>query len=69
MCLSKVYGEKNGDRALLMEEIASVKIGENGLLFKTLFGEQKEVKADIREIDFLTHSIYLENVKESSIAS
>ncbi len=63
MCLSKAYVEKNGDRELLMEEIASVEIEDNKLLFKTLFGEQKEVEAKVRQIDFMTHSIFLDNLK------
>jgi len=63
MCLSKVYVERGGKRELLMEEIASVEIGDDRLLFKTLFGEQKEIEANIREIDFLSHSLVLENLR------
>lgn len=68
MCLSKAYVDRNGRRELLMEEIASVEIGGDKLLFKTLFGEQRGIKANIREIDFLTHSIFLENLTEPEIA-
>ena len=63
MCLSKVYVEREGKRELLMEEVASVEIGDDRLLFKTLFGEQKEIEANIREIDFLSHSLVLENLR------
>lgn len=64
MCLSKAYVRRNGERVLLMEEITSVDIEGDRLLFKTLFGEQREVGANIREIDFMTHSILLENLRE-----
>ena len=64
MCLSKAYIDRNGKRELLMEEVASVEIEDKKLLLKTLFGEQKEIEANIRQIDFLTHSIFLENLKE-----
>jgi len=64
MCLSKAYIERNGERELLMEEIASVDIEGDRLLFKSLFGEQKVIGANIREIDFMTHSIILDNIKE-----
>jgi len=64
MCLSKVYIEKNGRRELVMEEIASLKPGKGKLLLKTLMGEQQEIKAGIKEIDFLTHSITLEDPSE-----
>ena len=63
MCLAKVYVDMNGRRELLMEEIALVEIKDEKLLVKTLFGEQKEIGANIREIDFLTHSIVLENLR------
>ena len=47
-----------------MEEVTSVKVKDGNLLVKTLFGEQKEIGADIREIDFLSHSIILEELGE-----
>ena len=62
MCLSKVYVNRNNKRELLLEEIASVEIGDGKLVFKTLFGEQKEIEANIREIDFLSHSLVVENL-------
>jgi len=65
MCLSKAYVRRNGERQLLMEEIASVDIDGDRLLFKTLFGERKEIGANIRKIDFMTHSILLENLREA----
>jgi len=68
MCLSKVYLEKNGDKELLLEEVASVTIEGSQLQFKTLFGEQKTVKAGIRQIDFMTHSILLENSEDEGLS-
>jgi predicted RNA-binding protein len=62
MCLSKVYAIKNGKRELVLSEITSLKIEANKLLLTTLLGERKEIQARIREIDFLTHSIILENL-------
>ena len=63
MCLSKAYVVTDGRRELVMEEIASVEIGDGRLLLKTLFGEQREIRANIRQIDFLTHTIVLENLE------
>ena len=59
MCLSKVYLQKDSERELLMEEVSAVKIEGDKLLFSSLFGEQKEINASIRQIDFTTHSIML----------
>ncbi|MBA7668399.1 hypothetical protein ES703_76509 [subsurface metagenome] len=67
MCLSKAYVKRNGDRELLLEDVASIEIEDNKLLFKTLFGEQRAVKASIRQIDFVTHSIFLENLGEGGL--
>ena len=64
MCLSKAYVDKNGKRELLMEEVVSLEVADERLRLKTLFGEQKEIGANIRQIDFLTHSIFLENLEE-----
>ena len=68
MCLSKAYIDKNGSTELVMEEITSVKIEGDKLLFKTLFGEQKEVAANIRQVDFVSHSILLEGIKERDVS-
>ena len=64
MCLSKAYYDKDGQKELLMAEIALVSIEDGRLRLKTLFGEQKEVEANIREIDFTRNSIMLEDMKE-----
>ncbi|MFC1984313.1 CooT family nickel-binding protein [Chloroflexota bacterium] len=63
MCLSKAYIDRDGKRELLMEEVASVEIGDEKLFLKTLFGEKKEIGASIREIDFVANRIVLRNSK------
>jgi len=63
MCLAKAYVGNDGERELLMEEVASLKAKEGKLLVTTLFGEQREIEANIKEIDFMASSIILENVK------
>ncbi len=65
MCLSKLYVVKNGERELLMEEVASIEVEGNRILFNTLFGEQKTLVANLKQVDFMTHSIVLEKLKET----
>ena len=60
MCLAKVYLKEKGEKELLLESVAFVKSGEKQLLLSTIFGEQKEIEASIREIDFQNASIVLE---------
>ncbi len=62
MCLANAYLSKNGERELLMREIAYLGVGDEKLLLRTLFGEQKEVEAKLREIDFANSSIILEKL-------
>ena len=63
MCLSKAYIMGENSKGLLMGDIASLKVKGSKLLMTTLFGEQKEVEANIKEIDFMSSSIILENIK------
>lgn len=60
MCLSKAYLDKNGEKQLIMEDVSSVRMEDDTVFLSTLFGEKEEVKAGIKEIDFMTHSILLE---------
>ena len=60
MCLAKAYIGKKDEDALLMEEIASIKIEDGKLLVTSLFGEKKEIAATIKEIDFKSSDIILE---------
>jgi len=63
MCLAKAYDSSNNEKKLLMEEIASLKVEGGKLLVATLFGEQREIEAGIKEINFMDHSIILENLR------
>jgi len=63
MCLAKAYIGGKGTSELLMEEIASIKVVDGKLLITTLFGEEKEIAGLIKEIDFKSSNILLENIK------
>jgi predicted RNA-binding protein len=60
MCLAKVYLKEKGERELLLESVAFVEIEGQRLLLSTIFGEQKEIAAGIKEIDFQNSRIILE---------
>lgn len=63
MCLSKAYVDSGDGRKLLLEEVASLEIENGKLLLTTLFGEEKEIRANIKEIDFLNHNIIVEELE------
>lgn len=53
MCLGKAYLEKTpGDRELVLESVSLIQVKGERLLLSTIFGEEKEMPAAIREIDF-----------------
>ena len=60
MCLAKAYLKGKGERELLLEAVAFIEIEDRQLRLSTIFGEKKEIEADIREIDFQNSSIILE---------
>ena len=62
MCLAKAYISQKNKKELVMEEISSLKVKDGKLLVTTLFGEQKEIEASIKEIDFMASSIILKNL-------
>lgn len=68
MCLSKAYFERDGERQLVAEDVTAIELAGDIIRLKTLFGELKEVGARVREVDFLTHSILLEEPKESGVS-
>ena len=63
MCLAKAYVEEDNKRDLLFESVASIRTSDGTFLLSTIFGEQKEVKAILKEIDFLNSTITLKTLK------
>jgi len=57
MCLSKAWVNQNEERQLILEDVAFIKVENGNLILKTLFGEQKEIRADIKEVNFLNNEI------------
>lgn len=65
MCEANVYIRNKGEEEyeLLMEAVDSVIPGEkNEITVKSIFGEQKIVHAEIKELLLLDHEIHLERV-------
>lgn len=61
MCLAKAYLEKTAeDRELVLESVSLVEIQGDKLHLSTIFGEEKEISAAIREIDFENSRILIE---------
>ena len=61
MCLAKAYLVKDSTKELVMEEVAYIEVGQRKLVLRTIFGEQREVAARVKQIDFASSSIFLES--------
>ena len=59
MCESNVYLENNGKEEIFMESVDIIKPEGGKLFLKNIFGEQKIVDADIKEISLVEHRIVL----------
>ena len=65
MCLANAYLKKGDKNELFMANVAFIEIGDERMALNTIFGETKEVGADIKKIDFANSSIYLEMALEA----
>ena len=62
MCEANVYLVKNGKEELVLKEVDIIRPQEEGLFMKSIFGEQKTIKARIKEVNLVDHKIIIEKV-------
>jgi len=63
MCEAIVFLNTQGTEKEIMREVLTLEVGEENRLFLTdLFGDRKELRAKIKNIDFLHHKVLLEEV-------
>ena len=60
MCETNVFMEKDGKQEILMKDVISITPKGDELLLVDLFGEQKQIKADFKELKLLDHMVILE---------
>ncbi len=60
MCLGKAYLEADGKRELVLDSVALLEISDKKVKLSTIFGDQKELEATIKTIDFESSRIILE---------
>ena len=61
MCQATVF--LDGDK--ILEDVIEVRPTEQGVELSTLFEEPRTVKAAIRDIDLLKHTVHLESLQET----
>lgn len=60
MCLAKAYLEGEGEKELLLEEVALIEIDDKMLRLSTIFGERKEIEGVIKSVDFQNSRVIVE---------
>lgn len=60
MCDSNVYLMRDGEEELVMESVDIIIPEEEGIYLQKMFGEQRLVKARIKEMNLVDHRILLE---------
>lgn len=62
MCEANAYLLKGGKEELILEDISVLRPEPEGLYLQNIFGEQRRVKARIKEMNLLDHRIILEEL-------
>ena len=62
MCESNAYIMRDGKEELVMESVGLVKPVRDGIVLRSIFGEQTTVKATIIEMNLTGHRIVLEAI-------
>ena len=60
MCEANAYLIKEGKEELILEDITLLRPEGNELFLENMFGEQKRIKARIKEMNLTTHRVLLE---------
>lgn len=63
MCEANAYILKDGVEELLLESVDKLVPEEDGLLLENIFGQQKKIKARIKEMALVSHKIILERIE------
>lgn len=60
MCESNVYLKKSGKEELFLENVGLIVPKKDGIIhLSSILGEEKEIKAEIENIDLLNHKVIL----------
>ena len=60
MCEANAYLTKEGKEEFILEDITLLRPEEDGLYLQDIFGEEKRIKARLKEMNLNTHRILLE---------
>ena len=59
MCLAKAFLNGDDDDQLVLEDVALVEVGDRTLRLSSVFGEEKELEAVVKAVDFQSGRLLL----------
>ena len=59
MCEANVYLLEEGHKKVVMESVDIIKSEDDGIYLENIFGEHFKIKAHIKEMNLVDHSILL----------
>jgi predicted RNA-binding protein len=62
MCEANAYLNKENQEELVLEDVMILRPEEGEIYLQNIFGEQKKVKARIKEMNLIDHRIVLEEI-------
>ena len=62
MCEANVYLFKEREEELVLESVMILRPEEDQIYLQNIFGEQKRIKARIKEMNMVDHRIILEEI-------
>jgi len=62
MCEANAYLSKEGGEELILEDIMILRPEDGQLYLQNIFGEQKRIRARIKEMNLINHRIILEEI-------
>jgi predicted RNA-binding protein len=66
MCEARIYLKEDGEERKIMEDVVLVQPQGDAFLLVSLLGEQKLVRGRIEKIDFLKHTVHLDQLLEAN---
>jgi len=64
--MATAYMKRGSGKEVILQEVAFLQPKGDSMILKPLFGEQKRIKAIIKEIDFLNSTILFEKMEEAA---
>jgi predicted RNA-binding protein len=62
MCEANAYLAKEGNDELILEDVMILRPEDGEIYLQNIFGEQKRIRARIKEMNLINHRIVLEEI-------